>query len=815
MATSRRIRRLLAVIACCVSAQALAAPGFIENARVSVDGSQSTLHVRFNCQAQYVRHEPQGASDYLRIHLEPSQICNGVSPAAASTKTRIRPLDADSANLVDLIYDGTSPIGAMLVVNFSTAMDFKVEMSGLTFELTVRMRESQAAQPQAAQEPRVLHRRAPAADMSTQTYAINLASYKREPTLVDAMGLQPAAGQRVYFSEVDIDGTTWYRLRVGDFASEDAASSALRDLRSQFPGAWLDTVTSADNIFEFEALDTPILAADSRAAAADLGPGSKVDELMEDARRTMIGGDSARAIQIYTKVLQMPPNARQQEAQEYLALGREKQGQFAHAKAEYQRYLDLYPDSEGAARVKQRLQAMLAINRRPAAAATPGGTDPGPVVRSNASDWRIMTYFSQYYRRDANQQNERDEFVSQSALYSDLNLDARRRGERFDLSSRLSAGYRSDFLDDDVGSGNDLRVSYAYVDLADSKTRLRGRAGRQSRNTGGVLGRFDGLSLGYTVADRLLLNGVLGTPAYSASDGVDSARSFYGLSMQYGPFLENLEVGAFVIQQDIEGVEDRRAVGGEFRYFGDTRSLWGLVDYDISYNQLGTAFLQGSWRLASKLSMHGSFDRRRNPFLMTGNAMIGQPVTEFAEMLELYPLDEIRQFALDRSAVSTSWAFGLSHSLSPRVQINADINETSVDATPESGGVAATTATSYRYYSGNAVLSSLFKEGDVTILGLRYSDSDSSRVMSLTADTRFPIGKHWRINPRLRVDRRERLSDDSDEWLLTPGIRLHYRRSQKFRVELEAGKQFSQRESSVIDIDRESYFLNIGYQVFF
>jgi hypothetical protein len=67
----------------------------------------------------------------------------------------------------------------------------------------------------------------------------------------------------------------------------------------------------------------------------------------------------------------------------------------------------------------------------------------------------------------------------------------------------------------------------------------------------------------------------------------------------------------------------------------------------------------------------------------------------------------------------------------------------------------------------------------------------------------------------LRIDRRERLNDSSNEWLLTPGIRIHYRRSQRFRLELEAGKQFSQRESSVIDIDRESYYLNIGYQAFF
>jgi hypothetical protein len=115
------------------------------------------------------------------------------------------------------------------------------------------------------------------------------------------------------------------------------------------------------------------------------------------------------------------------------------------------------------------------------------------------------------------------------------------------------------------------------------------------------------------------------------------------------------------------------------------------------------------------------------------------------------------------------------------------------------------------------VASSILKEGDVSIISARLSDSDTSRVISLTFDSRYPIGRTWRINPRLRVDRRQRLADPNYEWLYTPGIRLQYRRSQKFRVTLEAGKQFSQRDSGIVDLnlDRESYFFNIGYQSFF
>ena len=82
-------------------------------------------------------------------------------------------------------------------------------------------------------------------------------------------------------------------------------------------------------------------------------------------------------------------------------------------------------------------------------------------------------------------------------------------------------------------------------------------------------------------------------------------------------------------------------------------------------------------------------------------------------------------------------------------------------------------------------------------------------------DSRFPIGRRWRINPRLRVDRRRILSDSSDELQYTPGLRLQYRHNRKFRIEFEVGKQFARRALENTDIDRESYFVSLGYQLFF
>ena len=800
------------------TAAAWAAPGFVASSRVSGDASLASIEIQFNCKVSYLQHEPPGNSDRLRIYLDTTGICNGVPATAAESRGRYRPARSELARLVDLEYDGSSPSGPMLTLTFSEYVEYTIEAEPISFRLVVNVRSRlQPAPPD--EQLDVQHRQVQRVREETPDFVINLVSFRRMPTVADVPAIELGTNQRIFFTEVDIDGTTWYRLRLGDFPTNAEARIALDSLKADFPGAWIDQLdgdSMAVNLVGGSA-DAETRAEEVSAEPADIEagePGSEIEALMAEARKTLVAGDRSRAIQIYTKILQLPPHPLQADAQELLALAREKNGQIAHAKAEYQRYLSLYPENEGASRVQQRLAALLARDRQ-VDTADAGTQQAVSQPARKGGDWRFQTFFSQYYRRDVNQQTDQNEIVSQSALYSDVNFDARRRGERFDFSARVSAGYRNDFLNESFGSGNDSRISYAYADLADAKTGVRGRIGRQSRNTGGVLGRFDGLNLGYQVTERILVNAVVGKPAYSASDGVDSARTFYGLSANYGPVFGGLEAGLYFVQQEIEGIDDRQALGGEFRYFGENQSIWGQIDYDTLYDELGSAFLQGNWRIGSRLTVHAAFDQRHSPFLSTGNALIGQPVASFAELLEIYPVDEIRQFGVDRSPLSTTYTAGFSYSLTPKLQISADANETSVEATPESGGVFATPESSYQYFSTNIVASSLFTEGDVSILSLRQSSTETSDVLSMTLDSRFPFGRSWRVNPRLRVDRRDRDTDTDYEWIYTPGIRIQYRRGQRMRIEFEAGKQYSLRETPTADLDRESYFVNLGYQLFF
>ncbi len=793
-----------------------AAVSFISSSEVRSGAVYSEISLRFRCNVHYVDHSPPVRSDVVRIRIEPTTVCTGAPPTVSLSRQLHRPLAADDAWLDSVEYDGESPGNEYLLLTFAEEVRYDVRAADGGNSLLIRVfppdPELATAPAAAGKSGRETSTLVEHEEPGTPKYVINLESSKRRPASSELPQVELSDDNKLFVAEAAIDGVKWYRVRIGYFDNAEEAAKQLRRLRSRFPGAWIGHAGDGEDEID----DVAPLPVRAVATSSTGGSSADVTALMADAKHAMTAGELSRAVQLYTKVLQQPASDHHAQAQEYLALARERNGQIAHAKAEYERYLETYPDGDGAERVQQRLAALLASGSSAARAADGKAVSAEPEKRQ-ADRWTLRTFLSQYYRRDVNQVNDQDEVVNQSSIYSDLSIDARRRGERFDLATRITAGYRADLLDetDSTGNSRDLRVSYAYADLADARTGLRGRIGRQTRNTGGVLGRFDGLNLAYTLNDRLRFEGVAGQPVYSTSQDQPDSRTFYGVSSTFTPFSEALELGVFYLQQEIEGLTDRRVAGAELRYFGARRSLWGIVSYDAEFGELGSAFLQGSWRLPGDLTVSGLVDVRRSPFLSLGNALVGQQVDNFEELRVLFTEEELRAFALDRSPEVATYSFGVSRPLTPKLQFNVNASHSSVGSTPESGGVPATEASEYSYISTDFVASGLFREGDVGIIGLRYAASDSTNVYSLNLDSRFPIGRAWRINPRLRVDYREILADSSSQWNLTPVMRIQFRPGRRWRIDLEAGQQFSRREMETADLDRESRFVYFGYQYFF
>jgi tetratricopeptide (TPR) repeat protein len=784
-----------------------AASGFIASTEVSRGDVYAEIRIRFSCDVVYAGHDPSGKTDAIRIHLEATSICRGVPPSMADTQEMFRPQAADDADLVHVEYDGRAPGTKFLHLSFADEVNVFVSGGHNNDVITVRVlldrSEDALDTPVAGAPGRQVQRPA-----DETRFVINLESSLRYPATADIPVMTLEKDQKLFISEAQIDGQTWYRMRVGYFASAEEASRVLRQLRDQYPTAWIDREGTA--VAALPVPKTPVAAEVVDSTETSVASG----DLMQDARRAMTRGEISRAIQIYTKVLQQPDNPNHREAQEYLALARERNGQVAHAKAEYERYLAVYPEGDDAERVRQRLTALLANSSSTSGPLDSARAQPGG--KADSSPWKMRTFLSQYYRRDVNQPDDQDEIVNQSSLYTDFTFDGRRRGTRFDFSTRLTAGHRYD-LDDDgqSSSGDDIRLSYFYADLLDTRTRLRGRLGRQTRNTGGVLGRFDGLNLTYSLNDRARFEAVAGEPVFSTSQSATQSRQFYGISSNFAPFGEDLELGVFYLEQDIDSLTDRQVIGTELRYFGASKSLWGSVNYDTAFGELGNAFLQGSWRLPSRLTITGVLDHRRSPFLSLGNALLGQAEQDFSLLTSSMTESDLRQLALDRSAATSSATLGVSRPLTPKLQFNISANFAVVDAIPAAGSAPAVPESEYGYFSTDLIATSLFTEGDVGIVGLRYAQSDSADVYTINLDARFPIGRSWRVNPRLRADYREINSDQSTQWIYTPGIRIQYRIGRHGRVDLEAGKRFSSRDMEDTSLDQESYFINLGYMLYY
>ena len=181
-------------------------------------------------------------------------------------------------------------------------------------------------------------------------------------------------------------------------------------------------------------------------------------------------------------------------------MARERSGQLAHAKAEFEEYLRRYPTGEAADRVARRLATL-----RAASTAARTGTGGGA---EGAAVWSVEGGFGQTYRYDSTRVDNTvtagapgsgtaptSQSQSSNSLYNDLDVLARRRGQRFDLLARTSLTYAKNFAGPSPTSANDAstRVSIASVEIDDRILNMFARLGRQVQNFDGALGTFDGL----------------------------------------------------------------------------------------------------------------------------------------------------------------------------------------------------------------------------------------------------------------------------------------------------------------------------------
>lgn len=541
--------------------------------------------------------------------------------------------------------------------------------------------------------------------------------------------------------------------------------------------------------------------------------------LMQKGRHDLAESDNFAAIDAFNKLLFLPPNDYTQDGQEWVGVARERAGQPDKAKVEYELYLKLYPSGESFDRVKVRLSL---IGTKPPSKSV---TAEGRAQRKQINQTLSYGSMSMHYYRGASkidsaatttfasaQAPTSVSLTDQSALLTTVVATKRYISEEYDNRLVFQDTAYSNFL---PGQSSKNRLGAAYFEVKNRLSDYSARLGRQSSSGAGVMGRFDGVSGGFGLTPTLRVNAVAG----QLSDySFGSKPVFYGASMDMGP------VTVYAINQTVEGVLDRRAVGTELRYFEATKTAFVLLDYDTSYATLNTAMLQATYNPNADRTYNLLLDHRKAPYISTRNALFGATTSSIAELLQIMSEEDLRALAASRTGVSNLAQIGVLQKLSEKWQFGGDFRASSYDGLQSSGSVNADgTPTLAGLYpetpsSGNELAitpqligSGLYSSRDITVFSLSYISSPLYRGQSFYVYSRGFITDKWTLDATLQYYR-QNYESGSVLTRTMPAFRTAYQIRQTLSLDAEVGLEFSHSQTDTQVSDSQRQFLSFGFR---
>lgn len=578
------------------------------------------------------------------------------------------------------------------------------------------------------------------------------------------------------------------------------------------------------------------IAAGISALPSTAGTESMARDYLAKAKGALSSKDPAAAIEALNSLLNLPPNASSQEAQELIGMAYEQHGETAKARTEYEFYVKTYPKGEGAARVSERLAALASV---PAAAPV-----ARPVRKEEDTGWQISGGFGQtrYYGNSStvldptivtviNAGKEFQQLINgqttarndQNALVSSLDFMARSRTEstdsRFVIRDVDSRYYLKNPSKDDTN-----RLNAAYYERSNRDAGYMMRLGRQTAQGGGVLGRFDGALAGYDFSRNGRLNGVAGNVV---EFGSQYNKTFYGANVDIKPQSSSWSGNAFVIQQDIGSKTDRQAVGGEVRYFDAKKNYFALVDYDTSFQALNIAMFQANWNADAGTTYYLTLDHRRSPVLMLTSAsdVTGMNIDTLVNTIgDRAVRDDIVRITPKTTMFST----GLMHPYSEKWQFGGDFQISNMGATQASQNLPSTAqltapypaqkATGNTYvYSGRAIGSGVIFSNDMTIFSGSYIDAKNTTGVVTYSAQSYAVthvarpSEKWQLDTSLRLYYQDK-SDGEKLERINPVLRAlyHFRNSLSFEAEINHESETTKGGTAPGKANRSYYYA--GYR---
>lgn len=561
-------------------------------------------------------------------------------------------------------------------------------------------------------------------------------------------------GKTLYIEKTTVKGKPWERLCVGFYPSRKQALSVQKKMQTIYPGAWLKQSSRKDIYKTVTAGSSSSIKRNKISRHKNTRNKTRLtdkqlDSLMKRAKQDFTRKKYASAIRLLTALVEAGEHKYTRDALERLGLARQRNGQTEHAAQIYDQYLKKYPTGSASDRVRQRLAGLLT------AAKGPRKKIQLQVVKEDQSEAFTSGNLSQFYRFNRATRDDTGSLTTLSQLISFLDIERLQRSGNYDQRYRFIADQTHDFID--TRDKDEFRFIETYYEISSRKTGNSAKIGRQALRIGGILKRFDGLSAGYQFTPNMRLNVLGGLPVDTENKtSFNKNKTFYGFTFETGTFLEHWDMNLFFFDQDIDGLNDRTSLGTELRYNDSRKSIFGMVDYDTFYKVVDILQFNANFLLDHGRTLYMNAFLRKAPILETSNALIGQPEQSIDELKQRLNIEQIYQLARDRTANSQTVTIGGSQPINEQFQASGDITLSKVGSTTTSGGVQATPDTGTDYFlSAQIVGNNLLLKRDTGVLGLRYNNTKPSNTLSLIANSRFPVTRDWRINPRLQLDYRQ------------------------------------------------------------
>ena len=812
IAKSRWLLIALALVAECAAAQT------IESLEWLQEGGTPVARITFTANVRFLRQAPAASTptDLAQLSFQIVVADETVASQTVEEGKRLKALDGAPAveiNYVPVPRAQTKLISVRL--GSKTLLQVRQGPGARTIDLAFN------AQGATAQAPKL-------PDMAEAPQDRRFALVLQSSTGGPAPRI-PAEFQN-YAVYTQATGGTNFDLMLGYFKTEQDANMVLQRAQRSFPNASIRNLSAAPAVVaaapapSVAPTPAPVAPAGTQAAPAKAQIETNVSDADEKGRELLTKGQLAlkddraqEAVDILNQALMLPPNAYTPPAQELIGRAWEALEVPEKAIKEYQLYLRLYPQSEGAAGIAQRLNELTAKSQ--VAAGPAAGRKPVAEKKRLSATGSV----SQYYYGG---QTKTDSLVNiasgidqktltrtnQSVLVSSWDATGKYETDE-SISKLVMRGSRSDNLSaaSSLSSSTQGLVSAAYLDYRDLASRTDVRVGRQSAIGGSLFGLFDGVSMAMPVFDTFKFDAMAGVPANTLINAPQ--QRLLGVMLEADNVLEHWGGNVSLLDQTTEGISDRRAVGLEVRYFGDTVSMYTQVDYELNFNAINALTMQGSTQGPFDTTITMLIDDRKAPSLQLSDALISSGQTSLSTLLQTMSLSQAQSMALATAAQARQAMVSISRALSDKWQGSMDLRYSEVGALPAIGNFQAQPATGAQYnVSFQLTGSNLYSKRDINGFNVSFINSATVNGTQLAYNnlTGFMDNK-MSLEPSIRYYTQ---TDNMQTKVsrVSPGLRVSYRLNNRASLMAEGIYETSQTDGLTNHETSESYFFYFGYR---